>query len=89
MTRFSKERWRRLAGLLNEGSLGVPSLIDADKLPNIGPPEGPQQDVMPKKQILEELTAVLAEVLSETADEAWYAGAEYLADALRVRIEEL
>ena len=90
MTDFTKDRFQKLAGLLLTETYNVqPGLADADDLPDIGPPRGPQQDVMPKVQVLEELEAVLAEVLSETADEAWYAGAQYLADALRDRLERL
>jgi len=65
------------------------TLANAADLPNIGPPTEPQQDVMPKVQVLEELRAVLGEVLAETADEAWYQGAKFLADALTARIEGL
>ena len=86
---FTKRRFRELAGLLTEEHTVQPGLADADDLPNIGPPQGPQQDVMPKVQVLEEIEAVLGEVLSETADEAWYAGAKYLADALKARVEGL
>lgn len=86
---FTMERLKELAGLLFEEHTVQPGLADVDKLPNIGVTPEPQQDVMPKVQVLEELDAVLGEVLSETADEAWYQGAKYLADALKDRIEGL
>ena len=88
MANFTKRRFRELAGLLFEERTVQPGLAEAG-LPNIGPSNEPQQDVMPKVQVLEEIETVLGEVLSETADEAWYAGAKYLADALKDRIEGL